>query len=145
MKETNRTSLDVIEHDGWVTFTDLSEPLLEWLSLSLEQNLTSECMWSFLFREKPTPCELITPIVWSPPRNLLVCFEGMLSCGRACVFAALYGRLFHSYRGHYDKVDSLFVWAEDPTVWGQHILAICKAQSDGQALWTIISSEWGMP
>jgi hypothetical protein len=53
----------------------------------------------------------------------------MLSFGRVCVFAALYGGLLHSYKGHYDKVDSPFVRAEDPTVWGQHILAICKAQS----------------
>ncbi len=51
-----------------------------------------------------------------------------------CVFAALYGGLFHSYRGHYDKVYSPFVQADGPTEWGQHILAICKAQSDGQAL-----------
>jgi len=57
----------------------------------------------------------------------------------------VYGRLFYSYNGHYEKKCYPPCTHENICPEGGLVLAICKAQFEGEALWMLMAFKVGVP
>ncbi len=57
----------------------------------------------------------------------------------------VYGRLFYSYNGHYEKKCYPPCTHENICPEGGSVLAICKAQFEGEALWMLMAFKVGVP